>query len=126
MPTFVHELSQGFWLEQQLRDAQDEAMRELARSLKHTDCYGIRSGEHTRFIKNALGIVTAFSVVQVESSYDDMEGEIVAESTALPDHGDETIVGESGEQDRNDVKTATSKGADVTESTKQRLNRQLI
>ena len=40
---FVYELKpQG--LEQQLRDAQEEAIRALARSLNHTEVYGMRTG----------------------------------------------------------------------------------
>ncbi|KAL3797104.1 hypothetical protein HJC23_000442 [Cyclotella cryptica] len=122
---FVHELKPR-GLEQQLRDAQDEAVRGLARSLKHTEIYGIRSGEHTRFVKSALGSVTVSSVVNVESSHDDLEGANVADSTTLPTHRDETLVGESDDQDRNAAKIATAKGADVTEYMKQRLNRQFM
>ncbi|KAL7519710.1 hypothetical protein ACHAWX_004469 [Stephanocyclus meneghinianus] len=128
-PDFVRKFVQEVkptGLEQQLRDAQDEAVRGLARSLTHTEIYGIRSGEHTRFIRSALGSVTASSVGNVESSHDDMQREMVAEATTLPERRNETLVGESNDQDRNAAKIAIAKGADVTEYMKQRLNRQFM
>ncbi len=50
---FVYELTPR-GLEQQLRDAQDEEVRTLARSLKHTEIYGIRSGENSKHIRESL------------------------------------------------------------------------
>lgn len=50
---FVHELKPR-GLEQQLRDAQDEAVRALARSLMHTEIYGIRSGENLKHIQQSV------------------------------------------------------------------------
>eukprot|EP00957_Ditylum_brightwellii_P207119 15351564-Ditylum_brightwellii.AAC.1 len=40
---FVYEVK-PLGLSQQLRDAQEEAVRALARSMRHTEIYGIRSG----------------------------------------------------------------------------------
>lgn len=50
---FVYELTPR-GLEQQLRDAQDEEVRTLARSLKHTEIYGIRSGENSKHIRDSI------------------------------------------------------------------------
>eukprot|EP00956_Cyclotella_meneghiniana_P008074 scaffold10767_cov65-Cyclotella_meneghiniana.AAC.5 len=106
---FVYELKPR-GLEQQLRDAQDEAVRGLARSLKHTEIYGIRSG-HTNKMKEMLG-----SVVNPNVNTDEMkEG-----------HRDETLVGESDAADRESAKNATSDGIDVTDYMRQRLNKQFM
>jgi regulator of protease activity HflC (stomatin/prohibitin superfamily) len=42
VPIFVHEVTPS-GLQQQLRDAIDESVRVLARSMKHTEVYGLRS-----------------------------------------------------------------------------------
>lgn len=106
---FVYELKPR-GLEQQLRDAQDEAVRGLARSLLHTEIYGIRSGVSTKKMKDVLG-----SVVAAEPPVVVKEG-----------HRDETLVGESDEGDRSHATKATAEGMDVTEYMKERLNKQFM
>jgi regulator of protease activity HflC (stomatin/prohibitin superfamily) len=107
---FVYELKPR-GLEQQLRDAQDEAVRGLARSLKHTEIYGIRSGS-TNKMRQMLGSVVNPDVNLVELKE---EG-----------HRDETLVGESDALDIEAAKSSTSAGIDVTEYMKERLNKQFM
>jgi hypothetical protein len=107
---FVYELKPR-GLEQQLRDAQDEAVRGLARSLRHTEIYGIRSG-NTNQMKQLMGSVVN---PDVGNLLDEKEG-----------HRDETLVGESDEGDRCAARNATEEGIDVTEYMKQRLNIQFM
>ena len=99
---FVYELKPR-GLEQQLRDAQDEAVRGLARSLRHTEIYGIRSGNRSRC--------------------DMMEPNVDVKGLG---HRDEILVGESDERDRDAARSATEEGMDVTESMKKRLNQQFM
>ena len=112
---FVHELKPR-GLEQQLRDAQDEAVRALARSLKHTEIYGIRSGENTKHILTQSMMPGACAPAD--------PGRLGA--VPVPTHRDETLVGRSDEEDRAAAKVATAAGVDVTDVMKQRLNRQFM
>eukprot|EP00548_Thalassiothrix_antarctica_P020827 CAMPEP_0194197240 /NCGR_PEP_ID=MMETSP0154-20130528/77098_1 /TAXON_ID=1049557 /ORGANISM="Thalassiothrix antarctica, Strain L6-D1" /LENGTH=511 /DNA_ID=CAMNT_0038921895 /DNA_START=52 /DNA_END=1587 /DNA_ORIENTATION=+ len=93
-------------LEQQLRDAQEEAVRAMARSLKHTEIYGIRSAA-----SNATTNVTTTgdddSVTSSEISYKD-----------------ETLEGTYNKSDRRAAKKAVQKGEDATMQMRDRLNRQ--
>ncbi|KAL7537486.1 hypothetical protein ACHAXR_007850 [Thalassiosira sp. AJA248-18] len=148
---FVHELKPR-GLEQQLRDAQDEAVRALARSLMHTEIYGIRSGENTKHIRqsvvgaSASASVDAVKSVRFEEDENDImktveEGKEMEESTdeIIPTSPgrlgaepvarrvlDETLVGKSNKEDRDAAKSATAAGVDVTEYMKQRLNKQFM
>mmetsp|Transcript_27822 Transcript_27822/g.50285 ORF Transcript_27822/g.50285 Transcript_27822/m.50285 type:complete len:534 (-) Transcript_27822:92-1693(-) len=137
---FVHELKPR-GLEQQLRDAQDEAVRALARSLTHTEIYGIRSGENLKHIQQSV-IGASFQetkVVLVEEEkveegreLDSAVSSVGAEPTGrlgaapVPTHRDETLVGRSDQEDRAAAKAARSVGADVTDYMKKRLNRQFM
>jgi hypothetical protein len=108
---FVYELKPR-GLEQQLRDAQDEAVRGLARSLKHTEIYGIRSGCYTEKMRMMLG-----SVVNPEVDLEELK---------MEGHRDETLVGECDEGDREAARSAAEEGIDVTEYMKERLNKQFM
>jgi len=92
-------------LEQQLRDAQEEAVRALARSLKHTEIYGIRSG--IQKVRTSKG--------------DDNEslGSEISNSSR-----DETLEGTYDQGDRLAAKSAVKKGEDATAKMRDRLNLQ--
>jgi len=118
---FVHELKPR-GLEQQLRDAQDEAVRGLARSLKHTEIYGIRSGVNTKHIQSVIG--ADGKQVKVEVDEDGIVED--TDDLAMPTHCDETLVGRSDTEDRDNARRATAGGIDVTDYMKTRLNRQFM
>lgn len=106
---FVHQVKPR-GLEQQLRDAQEEAVRALARSLKHTEIYGIRSG----------GMADRDDTAQ---SGDDAS---VAESDAEDSTRDETFVGSNDNSDRLAAKKARKKGENVAAQMRTRLNNQFM
>ena len=133
---FVHELKPRR-LEHQLRDAQDEAVRALARILMHTQIYGIWSGENLKHIQqNVAGaIFNGTPLEEEEKAEEGNETGLVVSSAAtetsgrlgigpIPMHRDETLVGRSDQEDREAAKVARTAGEDVTEYMKQRLNRQ--
>ncbi len=137
---FVHELKPR-GLEQQLQDAQDEAVRALARSLMHTEIYGIRSGKNLRHIQQS-GAIRKEEKVEEEGNGDgnhaDGDSSMATEASGIlgavpippptnrdpPGHRDETLVGTSDERDREAASRARSAGVYVTDYMKQRLNRQ--
>lgn len=91
-------------LEQQLRDAQEEAVRALARSLKHTEIYGIRSG-----------------------SEDEEGGDDASMNDSDNDSmHDDVLVGSSDKNDRKAAKKAAKKGATVAAQMRARLNQQFL
>jgi len=105
---FVHRVKPR-GLEQQLRDAQEEAVRALARSLKHTEIYGIRSG----------GIADrddAGTAVSEESS--------VAGSDSEDSTRDDTFGGSHDTSDRLAAKKSIKKGESVAAQMRTRLNNQ--
>mmetsp|Transcript_25064 Transcript_25064/g.60293 ORF Transcript_25064/g.60293 Transcript_25064/m.60293 type:complete len:525 (-) Transcript_25064:174-1748(-) len=128
---FVHELKPR-GLEQQLRDAQDEAVRALARSLKHTEIYGIRSGENLKHIRQS--VAGASFDAAVESIAEEKQGDAPPTpatdrlgATPIPTHRDETLVGRSDKEDRDAAMAATAAGVDaVSDYMKRRLNRQFM
>mmetsp|Transcript_40925 Transcript_40925/g.85981 ORF Transcript_40925/g.85981 Transcript_40925/m.85981 type:complete len:531 (+) Transcript_40925:151-1743(+) len=138
---FVHELKPR-GLEQQLRDAQDEAVRALARSLKHTEIYGIRSGENLKLISQSVAAVRSVNIDEGdegvgEEKFEEEEETMTLESMAtepsgilgaapVPTHRDETLVGRSDEEDRDAAKIARTLGSEVTDYMKERLNRQFM
>ena len=148
---FVHELKPR-GLEQQLRDAQDEAVRALARSLVHTEIYGIRSGENTKHIQStAAAAGEAPNPADFRDDGDDDNNlESIEEGKTMEDasfvsaetspsgilgatpvsdvgHRDETLVGTADEEDVNAAKSAVAAGVGaVSEYMKQRLNRQFM
>lgn len=147
---FVHELKPR-GLEQQLRDAQDEAVRALARSLMHTEIYGIRSGENLRHMSTTqqssatAGAPPPGAAGEEEKAEEGDGGEAGSVATepsgilgavpivappsgaaAVPTHRDETLVGRSDQEDRDAARAATRAGVGVTEYMKERLNRQFM
>lgn len=105
---FVHQVKPR-GLEQQLRDAQEEAVRGLARSLKHTEIYGIRSGG----TPDKGDSPTNDDASATESDNED--------STR-----DETFVGSNDRSDRLAAKKARRKGEDVAAQMRTRLNNQFM
>lgn len=94
-------------LEQQLRDAQEEAVRALARSLKHTEIYGIRSG---------------VSGVSLPVGKDD--GSSRSQTTSGSSTRDDTFEGTYEKDDELAAQQATIKGENAAMVMKERLNRQ--
>lgn len=104
-------------LEQQLRDAQEEAVRGLARSLKHTEIYGIRSGGNERSQSTVLfqekGNKSAASGKGDEGDED--------ESIR-----DDIFVGSADAHDKKAASRATSKSQNIAAMMKDRLNTQFV
>lgn len=98
---FVHQVTPR-GLEQQLRDAQEESVRSLARSLKHTEVFGVRSGLHDA------------SIIGDELS--DEDG---------PDR-DAIFQGSSDQKDAASAKRAVTKGVDITDAMVKSLNKQFV
>mmetsp|Transcript_4495 Transcript_4495/g.6947 ORF Transcript_4495/g.6947 Transcript_4495/m.6947 type:complete len:496 (+) Transcript_4495:56-1543(+) len=94
-------------LEQQLRDAQEEAVRALARSLKHTEIYGIRSGAKGDTLP--LGSDDASNRSQMSS--DNSSRDDILEGTYEKD-------------DKLAAAQATAKGENAAMMMKERLNNQ--
>lgn len=101
---FVHQVTPR-GLEQQLRDAQEESVRGLARSLKHTEVYGVRSGNHDAKV--------------LDNDDDDDDAIDVAQR-------DEIFQGSSDAKDKADAKRAAQKGIDITETMRANLNKQFV
>mmetsp|Transcript_23944 Transcript_23944/g.39604 ORF Transcript_23944/g.39604 Transcript_23944/m.39604 type:complete len:527 (+) Transcript_23944:98-1678(+) len=106
---FVHQVKPR-GLEQQLRDAQEEAVRALARSLKHTEVYGIRSGGNPDRDDAA-------------ARSDDASA---AESDTEESTRDDTFVGSNDQSDRLAAKKNRKKGENVAAQMRTRLNNQFI
>lgn len=105
---FVHQVKPR-GLEQQLRDAQEEAVRALARSLKHTEIYGIRSGGPSDRDKPDRAESDDNSVAESEDST-----------------RDETFGGSNDRSDRLAAKNARKKGEDIAAKMRTRLNNQFM
>lgn len=97
-------------LEQQLRDAQEEAVRGLARSLKHTEIYGIRSGGKP----DRISTVDAPEDIEEEEGNDD------------DSYRDPVMQGTADEDDKLNAVKNTIKGRDVAEVMRAQLNKQFI
>lgn len=106
---FVHQVKPR-GLEQQLRDAQEEAVRALARSLKHTEIYGIRSG----------GKADRGNAAERSESDDHS----VAESE--DSLRDETFAGSNDKGDLLAAKNARKKGENIAAEMRTRLNNQFV
>jgi len=98
---FVHQVTPR-GLEQQLRDAQEESVRSLARSLKHTEVFGVRSGLHDASI--------------IGDDLSDEDG---------PDR-DAIFQGSSDQKDAASAKRAVTKGVDITDAMVKSLNKQFV
>jgi len=98
---FVHQVTPR-GLEQQLRDAQEESVRSLARSLKHTEVFGVRSGLHDA------------SIIGDELSDEDGPAR------------DAIFQGSSDQKDAASAKRAVMKGVDITDAMVKSLNKQFV
>ena len=110
---FVYELKpQG--LEQQLRDAQEEAIRALARSLDHTDVYGMRSGSKKREEETAT----------LESQNLELQGQEVE----IQDEFTFFLSGSSSEANTrmDDITESGNRSDNISDFLKKRLNRQFM
>jgi len=124
---FVHELKPR-GLEQQLRDAQEEAVRGLARGLKHTEIYGLRTGakkDHAlgeRVKENILKGSDNIDVKDGEDDHDEQDDEKSEEGG----YRDEILEGSSDVMDRSAAKRAFAKGCDSAAVMRAQLNKQFI
>mmetsp|Transcript_37257 Transcript_37257/g.54865 ORF Transcript_37257/g.54865 Transcript_37257/m.54865 type:complete len:492 (+) Transcript_37257:14-1489(+) len=112
-------------LEQQLRDAQEEEVRGLARSMKHTEIYGIRSGKkRTMHPKMSLTRGSKSRDLK-EMEQEDNESDSGSSTTEEMLSGrDETLEGSSNFNARVDARRATMLGKDVTLIMRDALNAQ--
>jgi regulator of protease activity HflC (stomatin/prohibitin superfamily) len=104
-------------LEQQLRDAQEEAVRALARSMRHTEIYGIRSGQRAKSTPTTPakdGTLMYDSSVASEADSDSSE------------RSDNVFVGSSDQHDRKLAEKSIMKGERVAAEMRDRLNQQFI
>lgn len=106
---FVHEVTPA-GLQAQLRDAQAEAVRTLARSVYHTEVFGLRNVSHSEL-----------EGVQ-EKLFSDAAMGGNGGGTAAEEEKD--LVGEHDQFDRLEAGFNVEAGASVTEAMKVRLNRQ--
>lgn len=131
---FVHMVTaQG--LQAQLQDAQAEAVRALARSVTHTEVFGLRSvsQKELQMVNDKLGAVATSPFTTMEFGNDDEEmRQVGAEETKeeiRPIHDpqeEKDLVGEHDEIDMMEANFATESGANVTKVMKDRLNRQFM
>jgi hypothetical protein len=104
-------------LEQQLRDAQEEAVRALARSMRHTEIYGIRSGQRAKSTPTTPakdGTLMYDSSVASEADSDSSE------------RSDNVFVGSSDQHDRKLAEKSIMKGERVAAEMRDRLNQQFM
>lgn len=129
---FVHMVT-ARGLQQQLVDAQAEAVRTLARSMTHTEVFGIRSvseAELTGVQRNFLGgraPVVAPLVIGKSDDLDIVDEEKEEEKASESDRAsDIDIIGEHDDLDPLEAGFNTETGASVTLAMKDRLNRQFV
>jgi len=114
--TFVHKLGASE-LARQLKDAQDERVRALARSVRHTEVYALRShGSHSGDAKQVLAAEAATRAHRFEGKTVDNDGDGV-ELSAMGNATDSSIA------DGMSRKT-NEKAMRVTEDMKIKLNQQ--
>eukprot|EP00903_Cladosiphon_okamuranus_P005998 g5918.t1 len=113
---FVHEVG-ARGLEQQLRGAQEEEVRGLARTMKHTEVYGLRNRGTRDTIKGTLATM--------EAGGEDGHG-IHATPAGTPPPMDDaaTLEGQYDETDATNAVTSSTKGSDHCLKMKNSLNRQ--
>jgi len=121
---FVHMVT-ARGLQQQLVDAQAEAIRTLARSLNHTEVFGIRSvsqdelvGVQRKLLGGRAPIIAPLVIKR------DEELEVHYEEKSVG--SDRDIVGEHDELDSLEAGFNTEQGGSVTEAMKDRLNKQFF
>lgn len=121
---FVHGVT-AHGLQQQLMDAQAEAVRTLARSLTHTEVFGLRSVSNSELAGIKRTVLNGRDPVAVPLSFDDDdELDIVEEKCEDEADEDRDLIGEHDEIDPLEAGFNTETGATVTEVMRNRLNRQ--
>mmetsp|Transcript_21040 Transcript_21040/g.27637 ORF Transcript_21040/g.27637 Transcript_21040/m.27637 type:complete len:528 (-) Transcript_21040:364-1947(-) len=120
---FVYEVTPR-GLEQQLRDAQEEAVRALARSVKHTEVYGLRSvGTEA----NMVDLENNDALKDLLAGTESDGGGVLAGASKIDDEEEDdhgTFVGSHDTKDSTRAKKATKKGAGVAAGMKRSLNKQ--
>lgn len=126
---FVHGVT-ARGLERQLNDAQSEAVRTLARSMTHTEVFGLRSVSQTELTAFKRSIVASrdpalspVTFVESEIVLDPVQEEKVPEDDE-DEEDDRDLIGEHDELDPLEAGFNTEAGASVTQMMKTRLNRQ--
>ncbi|CAM9784780.1 unnamed protein product [Pylaiella littoralis] len=113
---FVHEVG-ARGLEQQLRGAQEEEVRALARTMKHTEVYGLRNRGTRGTIKGTLATM--------EAGGEDGHGmNVTPAGTPCPSDEAATLEGQHDEEDASNAVNSSAKGSDHCEKMKSSLNRQ--
>mmetsp|Transcript_33096 Transcript_33096/g.49964 ORF Transcript_33096/g.49964 Transcript_33096/m.49964 type:complete len:524 (-) Transcript_33096:132-1703(-) len=122
VPKFVYTVS-AEGLQQQLIDAQAEAVRNLARSLKHTEVFGIRSvsQEELASVKRSIDKNRSPGVAPVILNQSEELAEIEEEKNA---ENETDMIGAHDEYDPLEAGFNTETGASVTQTMKNRLNAQ--
>lgn len=125
---FVHEVT-ARGLQQQLRDAQAEAVRTLARSVTHTEVFGLRnvSSQELSGVTDKLGGTAASPFATMEFGGDEgVKGEETKEEIRAAEQEEKDLQGEHDEIDMMEANFATESGANVTKIMKDRLNKQFM
>jgi len=113
---FVHEVT-PVGLQAQLQDAQAEAVRTLARSVYHTEVFGLRNVSHSELEGVQEKLFSAEAM--------DRGGSATAAAGATATTQEEKdVVGDHDYYDRLEAGFNVEAGASVTEAMKMRLNRQ--
>jgi len=129
---FVHMVT-AMGLQQQLQDAQAEAVRTLARSVTHTEVFGLRNVSHlelqgiTEKLKNSNAPAIAPSVSSVNDMTESMSriSSINDEDVSPMDLQEQKdMMGDHDDDDELEADLAVERGASVTEVMKHRLNQQ--
>lgn len=122
---FVHGVT-ARGLQQQLVDAQAEAIRTLARSMNHTEVFGIRSvsqeelaGVRRQALDGRDPVVAPLIIRKGSEELDIVDEEKTEES-------ERDMIGEHDELDPIEAGFNTESGASVTQEMKNRLNKQFI
>mmetsp|Transcript_6966 Transcript_6966/g.20896 ORF Transcript_6966/g.20896 Transcript_6966/m.20896 type:complete len:532 (-) Transcript_6966:335-1930(-) len=123
---FVYEVKPR-GLEQQLKDAQEEAVRALARSMRHTQIYGIRSGADEYEAASKKGKDGSNSSEGGDRTKGEGGGgDTDSDLDSVASDSDEIFVGSSDAADRKTAKRGTRQGVRVAAEMRDRLNRQFI
>uniref|UniRef100_A0A7S2IFT9 Band 7 domain-containing protein n=1 Tax=Helicotheca tamesis TaxID=374047 RepID=A0A7S2IFT9_9STRA len=128
---FVHEVT-AIGLQKQMFDAQAEAVRTLARSVTHTEVFGLRQSSHKELagIRDTLYASNPYGATNPEESLAPGSGveEFKEEEEPVDDVSDaeeeKDIVGEHDELDPIEAGFNVETGASVTDAMMARLNRQ--
>uniref|UniRef100_A0A6U3VB99 Band 7 domain-containing protein n=3 Tax=Ditylum brightwellii TaxID=49249 RepID=A0A6U3VB99_9STRA len=129
---FVHEVT-AIGLQKQMYDAQAEAVRALARSVAHTEVFGLRKTSHEELegIQNSLfsgsshGATVPNEMSAWETGVEEFKDEEkLADVSLSDDEGEKDLVGEHDELDPIEAGFNVETGSSVTDAMMARLNRQ--